>query len=147
MEKIDKVNIVLPLEYSHKQNMCAGHSMWEGERMWEQLAALDFSSKQNLPTEWKYKKISNQAVYIKKAIEIHLTRNIKIMSTLAGFKLWSQYWDHPFGSFFKGTYLPQNRVLVLAPHLETERKPFQKHIHSLLLELLLLSLNSPLGQR
>ena len=52
---------------------------------------------------------------------------------------------HHFGVVFKGTYLPQNRVL--APHLETERNPFQKHMHSfLLLELLPLSMNSPLDQ-
>ena len=48
------------------------------------------------------------------------------------------------GPFFKGTYLPQNRVL--APPLEKERKPFQKHVHSPLLQLLPLSLNSLLEQ-
>ena len=45
---------------------------------------------------------------------------------------------------FKGTYLPQNRVL--APRLETEQKPFQKHVHSPLLQLIPHSLNSPLEQ-
>ena len=41
--------------------------------------------------------------------------------------IWSQSWLHPFGVLFF-----QNSLL--APPLESERKPFQKHEHSPLLE-------------
>jgi hypothetical protein len=43
---------------------------------------------------------------------------------LTGFLLWRQFW----GSFFTGAYLPQKSVL--SPPIESQYKPFQKHVSS-----------------
>jgi hypothetical protein len=51
---------------------------------------------------------------------------------LTGFLLWRQYWRHFWGSFFTGAYLPQKSVL--SPPLESQYKPFQKHVSSYLVE-------------
>jgi len=66
------------------------------------------------------------------------SNRIQAMAPILGPSFW--------GPFFKGIkqYLPQN--FVLGPRLETDRKSFQKHVHFPLLELLPLSLNSPLDQ-
>ena len=53
--------------------------------------------------------------------------------------------EPPFwGPFFKGTHLPQN--CVHGPHLKSERKLLQKHVHSPLLEVPPPTLYSPVNQ-
>jgi hypothetical protein len=40
----------------------------------------------------------------------------------------TQYWAMKKGSFFIGVYLPQKSVLL--PPIESQYKPFQKHVPS-----------------
>jgi hypothetical protein len=47
---------------------------------------------------------------------------------ITAFMLWRQYWRHFWGSFFTGAYLPQKSVL--SPPIESQYKPFQKHVSS-----------------
>jgi hypothetical protein len=47
---------------------------------------------------------------------------------LTAFKLLSHIWDRKKGSFFTGVYLPQKSDL--APPIERQYKPFQKHVSS-----------------
>jgi hypothetical protein len=48
--------------------------------------------------------------------------------SLTAFKLLSHIWDRKKGSFFTWVYLPQK--LALSPPIESQYKPFQKHVSS-----------------
>jgi hypothetical protein len=45
---------------------------------------------------------------------------------LTGFLLWPYIYGHFLGSIFRGLYLPQKSVLL--PPIESQYKPFQKHV-------------------